>query len=297
MQYYSPLRYPGGKGRLAILVKDVITENGLCDGTYIEPYAGGAGMALSLLMEEYVWNIVINDIDPAIYAFWHTVLHHTEWLRKQIKDIPVTINQWHVQKNVFENANDYPLEQFGFATFFLNRTNRSGILKGGAIGGKQQSSKYRIDARYNKQDLDKRIELIARHRNRIKLYNMDAADLLRDIPKTLKGKTLFYFDPPYYHKGGLLYTNHYTHADHEKVSEAIKTLNHPWIVTYDDAPVIDNLYAKFPSLRFSMTYSANLERLKGSEIMFYNGLDLPHYVKKMKFPYFGRYNQKDLATI
>lgn len=296
MQYYSPLRYPGGKGRLAILVKDIITENGLCDGTYIEPYAGGAGMALALLIEEYVWNIVINDIDPAVYAFWHIVLNHTEWLRRQIQDTPVTIDQWHMQKNVFENSHEYSLEQLGFATFFLNRTNRSGILKGGVIGGKQQAGKYRLDARYNKQNLDKRIKLIARHRNRVKLYNMDAVELLQSITNSLKGKVLFYFDPPYYHKGGLLYTNHYTHSDHATISESIKNINHPWIVTYDDALVIAKLYKGFPSLHFSMIYSANLERLKRSEIMFYQGIELPRYVKKMKSPYFGRYNLKDLTA-
>lgn len=296
MQHYSPLRYPGGKGRLAVLVKDVIYENEIYDGTYIEPYAGGAGMALALLIEEYVWDIIINDIDPAIYAFWHTLLNQTEWLRKQIHDTPVDLDQWYIQKKIFENPHEFSLEQLGFATFFLNRTNRSGILNGGVIGGKKQESKYKIDARYNKISLDKRIELIARHRNRINLYNMDAAEFLQQIIGELKGKVLFYFDPPYYHKGGLLYTNHYTHADHEKMAEIIKDLNHPWIVTYDDVPVISQFYNAIPSLRFSTTYSANLERVKGSEIMFYQGIDLPSYVKKMKFPYFSRYRLKDLTA-
>lgn len=296
MQFYSPLRYPGGKGRLAVLLKDVISENEIYDGTYIEPYVGGAGMALALLIEEYVWKIIINDIDPAIFAFWHTLLYKTEWLRKQIHDTPVNLDQWHIQKNIFDNSDEFPTEQLGFATFFLNRTNRSGILSGGVIGGKQQNSKYRIDARYNKPSLDKRIEVIARHRNRINLYNMDAAEFLQQITGELNGKVLFYFDPPYYHKGGLLYTNHYKHADHEKMAETIKDLNHPWIVTYDDAPVISQFYKEVPSLRFSTTYSANLERLKGSEIMFYKGIDLPVYVKKMKFPFFSRYRLRDLAV-
>lgn len=296
MQYYSPLRYPGGKGRLAILVKDVIEINQLNDGTYIEPYAGGAGMALALLLEEYVWNIVINDIDPAIYAFWHTVLHRTEWLRKQIRDTPVTIDQWEKQKEILSHPDMYSLEELGFATFFLNRTNRSGILQGGIIGGRQQSSKYKIDARFNKKNLDKRIELIARHKNRIQVHNKDAAELIQTISLNNKGKTIFYFDPPYYHKGDLLYTNHYTHSDHSYMSECIQNLDCPWIVTYDDTPIIAELYAGYPSLRFSMTYSANLERIKGAEMMFYQGLKLPRYIKKMKFPYFARYSLRDLAA-
>ncbi len=295
MQYYSPLRYPGGKGRLAVLVKDVIEINQLNDGTYIEPYAGGAGMALALLLEEYVWNIVINDIDPAIYAFWHTVLHRTEWLRKQICDTPVTIEQWSKQKEILTHPESNSWRELGFAAFFLNRTNRSGILQGGIIGGRQQASKYKMDARFNKENLDKRIELIARHKDRIKLYNKDAAELVQEITSSCKGKTIFYFDPPYYHKGDLLYTNHYTHSDHYYVSECVKSLDCPWIVTYDDNPVIGELYAGYPFIRFSMTYSAHQERIKGSEIMFYQGLTLPGYIHKMKFPYFARYNLKDLA--
>lgn len=295
MQFYSPLRYPGGKGRLARLVKEVIEENEIYDGTYIEPYAGGAGIALALLIEEYAWEIVINDIDPAIYSFWHSVLNETEWFRKQLYDIPVTLEQWHNQRHVFENKEEYSKKELGFATFFLNRTNRSGILKGGVIGGKNQAGKYKLSARFNKKDLDKRIKLIARHKNRITLHNLDTADLLQQIPSTLKGKALFYFDPPYYRKGGFLYTNHYKHSDHAHVAESIRKLKHPWIVTYDDVPVISELYANLSSIRFTMMYTANLEREKAAEVMFYNGIELPDYIKKMTMPFFDRYSLKDLG--
>ncbi|WP_028575053.1 DNA adenine methylase [Desulfonatronovibrio hydrogenovorans] len=296
MQYYSPLRYPGGKGRLATLIKDIIEINQLNDGTYVEPYAGGAGVALALLLEEYVWDIVINDIDPAIYAFWHTVLDKTEWFKKQIRDTPVTIEQWDRQKEIFMHQNKYSLNKVGFAAFYLNRTNRSGILQGGVIGGRKQSNFYKINARFNKESLTKRIDLIARHKSRIRVYNKDATDLVQHIaPKIDKNNTLFYFDPPYYSKGNLLYTNHYTQSDHYYVSKCIKSLTSSWLVTYDDNQAIRDLYAGLPCLPFSMTYSANQERCKGSEIMFYQGLRLPEYINKMKAPYFSRHNVRDLS--
>ncbi|HAY93871.1 DNA adenine methylase, partial [Shewanella sp.] len=78
MAFYTPLRYPGGKGKLAYYLKALIQENNLLDCHYIEPFAGGAGVAFELLMQEYVRKVTINDIDPAIHAFWFSVLNHTD---------------------------------------------------------------------------------------------------------------------------------------------------------------------------------------------------------------------------
>lgn len=294
MDYYSPLRYPGGKGRLSPLLKDIIVENDICDGTYIEPYAGGAAVGLSLLMEEYVWNIIINDIDPAVYSFWYSILTHTEWFLKKLHDTPVTMDEWNTQKSIFEYPQNYSIKSLGFSTFFLNRTNRSGILNAGIIGGKKQTGNYRITARFNKENLADRIQKIASHKNRIQLYNLDAGDLIKKVEKKIKGKAFFYFDPPYYNKGGLLYTNHYKHDDHQKMAGVIKKLSSPWIVTYDDVPAINEIYSGVLTTKFSMTYSANSERPKATEVMFYNKIKLPKYMQEMKNPYFSRGKTIDL---
>ena len=295
MRFYSPLRYPGGKGRLSQLMKEIIKENNINDGTYIEPYAGGAAVALVLLMEEYVWKISINDIDPAIYAFWHSILNQTEWILKNIMDRPVSMDEWYRQKNIYNFPENYSLRQLGFATFFLNRTNRSGILKGGVIGGKKQAGKYKLDARYDKKNLMDRITMIARRKNRIQVSNQDAGNFLEAACKDIKGNALFYFDPPYYSKGSLLYTNHYIHGDHERMAMQIKGLKYPWLLTYDNVPAICNLYSNIPSIKFTLTYSANTKRNKGSEVMFFKGINLPEYVKKMECPYFSRYSINDLV--
>jgi len=294
MVYYSPLRYPGGKGRLSTLMKDILTENRICDCTYIEPYAGGAGVSLALLLEEYVWKIIINDIDYAIYAFWHTVLYDTEWLLKRIHDTPITLDEWHNQKAIFLCPDQHSMKDVGFSAFFLNRSNRSGILKGGVIGGWHQTGKYKLNARFNKKDLSDRIKKIARHRNRIQLYNLDAIELLKEVCKKIEGKAFFYFDPPYYDKGDLLYTNHYGHEDHVEIAGAVRNISYPWIVTYDDVPAIANLYSGLSATRFSLTYSAHLNRPKANEIMFYRGIQLPKYFRKMKMPYFSYTQIRDL---
>lgn len=295
MEFYSPLRYPGGKGKLATLLKDVIVENGINDAIYIEPYAGGAAAALSLLMEEYVWKIVINDIDKAVHAFWWCVLNHTEWLLKKIQETSITMDEWYRQKAIYETAENYDDKDVGFSAFFLNRTNRSGILKGGVIGGHGQQGKYKLNSRFNKNDLSKRIKKIARRKHRIRLFNLDAADLLKQIARTLSGAVLFYFDPPYYKKGCMLYTNHYNHENHFRIAKAIRRLRFPWIVTYDDVPEISKIYKGCASVQFSLTYTAHLNRTKATEVMFYSGIELPNYMSLMKLPYFSRDKVIDLG--
>lgn len=296
MEFYSPLRYPGGKGRLSTLMKDIFIDNEICGATYIEPYAGGAAVALTLLIEEYVLDIIINDIDFAIYSFWSCILNNTEWFLKKLQDTHITLDEWYTQKEIFDHPNDYSPKEVGFSAFFLNRTNRSGILRGGIIGGKQQAGKYKIDARFNKKALQKRIIKIANHKNRIKLFNLDAKELVQRICKNINQNVFFYFDPPYYNKGDILYTNHYKPNDHADLADIIKNLNYSWIVTYDDVPAIANLYFGVPSIRYSLKYSAYTDRPTASEVMFYNGISLPGYISKMKMPYFSLQTITDLRS-
>jgi DNA adenine methylase len=288
MSIYTPLRYPGGKGKLAPFIKNIFRHNKLCGGTYIEPYAGGAAVALTLLLENFASHIIINDIDYRVYAFWWSVLNETERLCQMITDVNVDMHTWEQQKNIHKNIDNYSIVEVGFATFFLNRTNHSGILQGGVIGGKQQTGNYKIDARFNKDNLRSRAELISQHKNKISIYNIDALDLIDKISGSISGKSLFYFDPPYFGKGKMLYRNSYKIDDHKDVSRKIKSLNTPWIVTYDDVKDILSLYSENMHTKFDISYSAYNERLRGSEVMFYSdNLTLPSnpYTRKLDAPY------------
>ncbi len=266
MEYYSPLRYPGGKGKIATFFKQVIKDNNLYDGVYIEPYAGGASVGLSLLINQYVSKIIINDIDPTIYAFWHSVLFSSDSLCQLIKDTPVTVETWKKQKDVLRRAEEASLLELGFATFFLNRTNISGILNAGVIGGNNQRGKWKIDARYNKNELIRRVQLIVKYSDSISLYNLDACKLIDTLKDTLPSNSLLYFDPPYYVKGKDLYLNYYGDHDHIDIANYIHLLNHRWIVTYDNVEFIKQLYSKYRQAKYSLTYTANKFAL-GEEIM------------------------------
>jgi DNA adenine methylase len=282
--FKTPLRYPGGKRKLANFVKLTLRLNQQLDVSYVEPFAGGAGVALALLLGEYARDIHINDLDPCVFAFWSSVLDATDELCSLIHDTPVTINEWHHQQELFRHRDDVTSLQLGFATFFLNRTNRSGILSGGVIGGKAQSGKWKLDARYNKEDLISRIRMISKYRNRIHVYNQDAAAFLQVTLPQIGPDSFTYLDPPYYVKGKDLYVNAYDHAAHAQIAELVAEIDTPWIVSYDAVAEIKHLYAPFRSIQYGINYSAG-ESYRGAEVIFFSDdLRIPEVSDPTKIP-------------
>jgi DNA adenine methylase len=275
MDYYSPLRYPGGKGKISQIFKQMIKDNLLCDGTYIELYAGGASVALALLLNEYVSKIIVNDLDDSIYSFWYSVLYNTEKLCQLIKDSPINIDSWDRQKYIQDNKEKFDIIDTAFSTLFLNRTNFSGILKGGIIGGRSQTGKWKIDARFNKETLINRIERISLYKDRIVLSNEDAIKLLKKYENRTMKKTILYLDPPYYIKGKDLYLNYYNDQDHENIAKAIKKINCKWVITYDSVLFIKKLYKSFRKIEYSINYSAVNASIGDEIFIFSNNMLIP----------------------
>jgi DNA adenine methylase len=271
--YPSPLRYPGGKGKLANFIKLVLLENDLIGSEYIEPYAGGASVALSLLFEEYASHIHINDLNRSVYAFWKVVLEQPDELCARIRSARLDVKEWDRQRRVQAEQDPKDLD-LAFSTFFLNRTNRSGIIGGGIIGGRQQTGKWKIDARWKPDDLIQRIQKIARFSSRITVTGYDAARYIKEVlPKV--NSPFLYLDPPYYGKGRGLYESFYEHDDHESIACLVQKLNQPWVVSYDAVPEIVELYENVADIRYGINYTAR-HRIEGSEVMFFNpGLEIP----------------------
>lgn len=281
-RHFTPLRYPGGKGKLSAFIEAIVKDNGLSDGHYVEPYAGGAAVALELLLTERVARISLNDLSKDIFSFWYSVLNHTEDLCTMIAETPITLGSWDEQKRIHKSKCDEGLA-LGFATFFLNRTNRSGILNAGVIGGRSQTGDWKIDARYNRTELVRRVEAIATRRQRISITSIDAVEFLQDIGGSWGNRTLVYLDPPYFVKGRDLYFHHYRAADHLKVRDAVRNLDAArWVVSYDNAPEIRSIYSGFPAIEYDIGYSAR-EHSTGSEVMFFSeGLLVPPVCSAMK---------------
>jgi DNA adenine methylase len=269
MSSNSPLRYPGGKARLSGLLKSLINENGLNGGTYCEPYAGGAGLALNLLLDGTVTGLVINDVDPGIYAFWKSVFCQADDLCEMIDGTPVDIDTWYKQRD--NRAKGYKLTELelGFAVFYLNRTNRSGIIDGaGPIGGYGQVGEWKIDARFNKKRLVGTIQKLSKFSDSVEIRNDDALELLDDV--LCRDQTLTYLDPPYFNKAQKLYLNHYDANDHAAIASTLRRhRTRPWLVSYDDVPEIRALYPDFRSDFYSLQYSAG-RKARGNECMFFS---------------------------
>ena len=263
---YSPLRYPGGKTKIAPLVSAIMEKAEIKNGIYIEPFAGGGGVALSLLLSNKVKHIVINDMDITIYAFWYSILNHTDEFIDLIKKTQVSIEEWHNQKEVFLNKDSSNLLELGFATFFLNRTNRSGILKAGPIGGYNQTGNYLIDARFNKQNLIKRIERIGQYKDRISLFNLEIKDFMKTVLPKYKRNAFVYFDPPYFKKGHELYINFFKPEDHQVLAGLIKKIKIDWMVTYDNAEEVKSIYKDREQKVYDLNYSL-ANKGKNSEII------------------------------
>ncbi|MCB4787048.1 DNA adenine methylase [Delftia sp. Lp-1] len=268
---YTPFRYPGGKGQFAPLVAQILHASGLDGGHYLEPYAGGAGVALVLLFDGLVEQVHINDADPAVAIFWRIAVSQPQNLLEMVANEVVNIEAWHHWRAVMRGevlANDV---EKAFATLFMNRTNRSGILKAGVIGGKSQNGPYKLDARFMRDELCGRLERIARYSSFINVYEEDAHALLSRCVTFLPEKTLIYLDPPYYVKGEGLYRNFYKHEDHLKIANLLanRCFQIPWMVSYDNAKEIREMYSYAKSFTYGLNYSAQ-RRYTGSEVMFFS---------------------------
>ena len=248
----SPLRYPGGKACIFKFMTKLLEENSLVGTDYAEPYAGGAGLALRLMMEEYVGDIYINDLNPSIFAFWNAVLTRPDDFCNWIEEVPVTVEQWQYYKQIqshYKTADSFELAK---STFFLNRTNVSGVITGGVIGGIKQEGKYKIDVRFNKRDLIGRICDISKFSTRIHLYNMDGADFVKVLEK-MKRSIFIYLDPPYYKKGSDLYMNAFRDNDHKLLASKVKKLKKKWLMSYDNQDFIVQLYKEEPKVLYQLS--------------------------------------------
>ncbi|WP_263144018.1 DNA adenine methylase [Pseudomonas sp. RIT-PI-AD] len=269
IRYFTPLRYPGGKSKLCWLVSSIMAENNMRGGHYIEPYAGGAGIALELLLTDYVRHIHINDLNVGVFSFWDSVINNTEHLVGMIYDCKLDMETWHFQRKILQNSCDYNSLEIGFSFFYLNRTNRSGIINGGVIGGYNQKGNYKIDARFNKDALIDRIAAIAKKADQISLYNLDAETFLCNVDGMSLDKALIYIDPPYYVKGKRLYDNFYEPDDHKRISYLVRNIKTPWMLSYDDHLEIRKLYSRYRVTDVDLVYSAGT-KMKGQEVAFFS---------------------------
>lgn len=276
----SPLRYPGGKSRLSDFMEDLILLNNQENSVLYEMYAGGAGASLNLLFSGMVSEIVLNDLDYHIYAFWHSILNRTEEFIKMIESTNIDIDSWKYQKEIYLKYENYDILEVGFSSFFLNRCNRSGVFNAGPIGGKNQTGNYKVDVRFNKQNLIERIEAIVEKRDKITVTNRESIEFLEEVFKREDDKSFMFLDPPYYVQGENLYFNFYEDKNHMALSLLLKNNNHKnWFLTYDNSDRIKELYLNQKTAYLPMTYTLQ-DKKKSKEVMiFSDNLHVPKSIR------------------
>lgn len=275
-RYYTPLRYPGGKQKLFSFINEIISTNNIGGIEYVEPYAGGAGIAIELLVRGVVSRIHLNDISKPVYAIWHTIITEPEWLCKKISIASLTVDEWLKQREVLKNFDNHSLEDLGFATLYLNRCNHSGILTGGIIGGLNQNGIWKLDARFSRKEIIDRIETIANVRSKISVTNFDAEVLIDKFNTDFSNKYFFYFDPPYLKKADRLYLNYYNFSDHARIADKIQSIfNSYWVVSYDNHDYISQLYNDKKKFVYDLQYNAQ-KAYQGKELfIFSDNLSVP----------------------
>jgi len=279
-QFESPLRYPGGKACIYPFMSRLFYENNLIGINYAEPYAGGAGLALKMLFNEFVNEIHINDLDKSIYAFWNAMINHNLRFCDWVENVNITIENWNYFKSVQKNSESYDMFELAKSTFFLNRTNISGVIKGGIIGGQNQNGNYKIDARFNKNDLIKRIQRIELFKNRINLTNLDGINFIKKL-NNINEDVFIYLDPPYLQKGAELYMNFYSFKDHIKLAKNVDLINKKWLVSYDNHEFILNLYSNHRKVLYNLSQSAS-NRIGDEIIIFSENINFKESINKLK---------------
>lgn len=284
MRYASPLRYPGGKGCLAQFLEDTIDINDLRGCAYFEPYAGGAGAALKLLYDGVVSELFLNDLDNRVYAFWKSVIEKTDEFIKLIRTTPLSIEQWHHQSEICKKPGRHKLLDVGFAAFYMNRCNRSGIITGaGPIGGYDQSGKWKVDVRFNRETLSERIFELGKHRSQIHVSKDDAIHFLRThLPRGLKRRKVFvYVDPPYVGNGQRLYLNAYVDKDHRALAKYLNNQTSlSWIVSYDDAQLVRECYGDQRIRKVEIQYALQSKKAAEELVIVPQHVALPGYCRK-----------------
>jgi DNA adenine methylase len=280
-RFSSPLRYPGGKACIFSFVSKFFYENNLVGYGYAEPYAGGAGLALKLLFGEYVDHIYINDLDKSIYTFWKVATEQNSRFCQWLENVEVNVETWFYYKKIqtAENVSEFDL---AISTFYLNRTNVSGVIKGGIIGGQKQTGKYKIDARFNRKDLISRLKKIERFKNKITVSNLDGLEFLSKMSRK-KDKIFLYIDPPYVNKGADLYMNSYAKKDHENLAKKIYKMNLKWLVSYDNSSFILDLYNQSRKVIYQLS-QATSNRVGDEILIFSDQLEFASSINELKSP-------------
>lgn len=286
LEYKSPLRYPGGKASLSGVIARIVKDQKLEGCRVFEPYAGSAAVSIALVGAGVCTSGSISERDPLLYSFWKCVFTNPAKLLRRINKTEISLQTWHELRPLLDldEPDESQADLLAFAALFFNRTNFSGVIHSGPIGGQTQSSDYAIDCRFNREELADRVDRLATLGEKIDVQFADALDVIK--AQRNKRGAFFYIDPPYFLQGKKLYRYNYRLSGHIALADALRKAKFSWLLSYDNHDVIENLYEDFHNVYQEFRYSSRMPK-KENELLITN----------MKLNHLGAEKLKLLASL
>lgn len=280
----SPLRYAGSKRKIFNYLERILAHNNLVPKVLVEPFVGGGSIFLNFLSRHDNSKAIIADKDELVFSFWKVLFANPDYLVNFIKKTKVNLKTFDHYRYVASHPTKFNRKKLAKACLFLNRTSFSGILNNsaGPIGGRAQKSPYKIDCRFGRENLIKKIKEISVFKDRVVVLPHSWEEVLKyTTDEHRKEKLLFYFDPPFYKKADQLYRYYFDENAHTKLRDKLMKLKHSWILSYDRAREIQNLYSEFARINVSMPYSINSPAKRLEKEFIITPLKLPRINKNV----------------
>jgi DNA adenine methylase len=236
----SPFRYPGGKTWLVPRIRQWLGSLQERPDLYVEPFAGGGIVALTVAFEQLADHVVMVELDPQVAAVWRTILEgDAAWLANAIVDFK--LNEHTLEAALAQPATS--TQELAFQTILKNRTYRGGILAPGAGKIKYGENGKGLLSRWYPATISRRILEIARIRDRITFFEGDGLAVSKQY--TDNARCAFFIDPPYTastkRAGSRLYL--YSELDHTELFRLASTFAGDFLMTYDNADELRALAA------------------------------------------------------
>lgn len=272
----SPLRYPGGKRKLAVLIAQIFATAKRRPKIVVEPFAGGASVSIALLEAGFTDAIALADRDIMVASFWRTVFSdRAEELAHRVEKAKVSLEE---RDRIIKYK---PRTDLGraFQCLYINRTSFSGIInkRAGAIGGRAQDGKYTIGCRFNQDRIASRIRHLSKLKNQVRFvkhqsYENTIAEVRDHVGASMGEEDIFwYLDPPFFEKADRLYRHVFDDDGHRGFRLALDTIPGQFVLSYDDVKSAQELYGDDPrSMAVSMVYSAAENNRPTQEIIVSN---------------------------
>lgn len=247
----SPLRYPGGKTWLIPHIREWLRRTD--PEILIEPFAGGATVSLTAVMEELASRAVMMEIDRDVAAFWRAALEHGAELQERVRRFEPTVER----VRELERLAPATLADHGFRTLALNRTRRGGVLAPGASFCRKGENGKGVLSRWYPETLAKRLAAIEKYAGRFVFMEGDGEKALPILLRGWGRKAAIFVDPPYTAQGGKRAGSRlYAHSDidHARLFAMLAEHGSNFLMTYDAAPEIVDLVRRhgFRAVRLSM---------------------------------------------